>query len=114
MKKIIDEGEILPRGYGVAYIRWDCRRVVCYPVPINWIVSWTVRAWAFLRHAARPTLAQKIQRQGWTEGYAAGCERAESEGRMQYDKGRVDGWNAAFKHMNDEVTEHFRRKHDAA
>jgi len=27
-----------PWGYGVAYWRGDCFKVVCYPIPINWIV----------------------------------------------------------------------------
>ena len=39
MKKITNEGELMPSFYyGLAYHKWDSFRSVWYPIPLNYIV----------------------------------------------------------------------------
>ena len=67
MVKIIEEGEMLPRGYGLAFWRDEefYRRIpptgVCYPVPLHLVVRYArlfyiKLRWVYWRHAhACPT-----------------------------------------------------------
>lgn len=48
LKRTISDGEKLPWGYGIAYARWDCRRFVCYPVPLNILVHRLREFWFWL------------------------------------------------------------------
>ena len=47
--RTIDEGEMLPPFYGVAWYRWDSQRMVILPIPLN-VVARALRAcWVFMR-----------------------------------------------------------------
>ena len=50
MKKIIEEGGLIPRGYGVAWRSNYGMKVVCYPIPINLIVRWFNDCWCSIMH----------------------------------------------------------------
>lgn len=56
LRRVIDEGEMLPRGYGVAwedattYLQGGCFTVVCYPVPLNLLFRWARNSYWFLAH----------------------------------------------------------------
>ena len=52
------EGAMMPRGYGVAYWRWDLDQAVCYPVPFNKLIGWCRRAYAALRSAKPDRIAK--------------------------------------------------------
>jgi hypothetical protein len=41
----IDQGEIIPRGYGIAWLRWGSPHAVIMPVPLNLIAGALRRAW---------------------------------------------------------------------
>jgi hypothetical protein len=45
VRRIVREGEIFPRGYGIAWHRWDLGDAVCYPVPLNWVIAVALRVW---------------------------------------------------------------------
>jgi hypothetical protein len=67
----VDVGQayITPWGYGVAYWRWDCDKVVCYPTPINWLV-WIFRE-IYLYLVSTP---YGIEHRSYRMGYADGLE----------------------------------------
>ncbi len=39
MKKIVKQGEIMPRGYGTSYIEWFSGNNICHPIPLNIIIA---------------------------------------------------------------------------
>ena len=45
IKKIISGGEMIPIGYGISYYEVWADRSVCYPIPINIIISLARRVW---------------------------------------------------------------------
>ena len=51
VKKIIEKGEIMPRGYGLAYIDFARQSFVCYPFPINHLIRIYRDIWYKVRHA---------------------------------------------------------------
>jgi len=51
MKKIITEGEMLPKYYGLAYPELWSRTYVCYPFPINHLVRILRTFWLKIRNA---------------------------------------------------------------
>lgn len=51
MKKIIGEGEVMPKGYGFSYMLWDRRAHVAYPFPINHLVGFFRKLWFMVRDA---------------------------------------------------------------
>lgn len=83
IRKEIHQGMPLPRGYGIAYIDWNAcpyRVAVCYPVPLNLLVSFLRDVWAML---VRPSshldrVVQKMladtRREAFNEGYELGTE----------------------------------------
>jgi hypothetical protein len=38
IKIMINEGEIIPKWYGVAWRAYDRMQIACYPIPLNLIV----------------------------------------------------------------------------
>ncbi len=51
LKKIIEEGQVLPRGYGFAYREWHRRTYVAYPFPLNHVVAAARNLWFWCRDA---------------------------------------------------------------
>jgi hypothetical protein len=49
IRKVIEEGEFLPRGYGIAWYEPHRSRVVLYPIPLNWVMSFLRDAWWIVR-----------------------------------------------------------------
>lgn len=39
LRKAIDEGELMPNGYGVAYVDYCRRQAVCYPIGLNAVIG---------------------------------------------------------------------------
>ena len=37
--KVISEGELIPKGYGIAWPLFYSREFVCYPFPLNHIIA---------------------------------------------------------------------------
>lgn len=53
LAKEIPEGGFYPRGYGVAWDRYDRLSVVCYPVPLNIVARFVRSAYFALRSGPR-------------------------------------------------------------
>lgn len=51
MKKILSQGEIVPKGYGLAYPLLDRRQYVIYPFPLNHVVRLLRDIWIKVRHS---------------------------------------------------------------
>lgn len=49
MKRLIAPYEMLPKGYGISYRHPNAILLVCYPVPMNWVVRWAREVWRRLR-----------------------------------------------------------------
>lgn len=67
-------GEMAPRFYGLAYIDWMKDDYVCYPVPLNFLVSIGRRIWARAKHGI-PGIDEErtaIYQRGWAHGYRVG------------------------------------------
>lgn len=69
-----------PRGFGVAWYRWQDGAAVCMPVPLNVLAAAVRRAWYWLRC---PHVLVRDPRQAYLEGYAqglrAGCHHQEPQ-----------------------------------
>lgn len=39
-EKVIRNGDVIPRFYGIAYRSFIDDKAICYPVPLNWLVRW--------------------------------------------------------------------------
>lgn len=68
--KHINHGEMLPRGYGVAWMDYGSGRLTCMPVPINVVVRWCRVAWVWLKYAGMTLPATP------SEAYDAGYRKA--------------------------------------
>ena len=51
MKKVITQGEVLPKGYGLAYPELWSMTYVCYPFPLNHLVRICRTFWLTIRNA---------------------------------------------------------------
>lgn len=61
--------DVIPWWYGVAYYPWDRDVVVCYPVPLNFIIGvtrafwfWMMRGWVSGSEKEIARLKQEIER----------------------------------------------------
>lgn len=84
ISRVIGEMELIPRRYGVAFRDINGRRVVCYPIPLNWIVGWSREMVAWIRHG--PALLSDMERaqayaNGFSKGYVVGAVH-EKESRL--------------------------------
>ena len=77
--RIIDEGFIVPRAFGVAWIRWQTDEAVCMPIPLNIAAAGARRTWFWCRH---PVMLVKDPRQTFLQGSQAGLRAGQ-----QYDDG---------------------------
>jgi hypothetical protein len=69
-------GEMLPRGYGVAYRRFDRDERVCYPIPLN-ILVWLAREVYFIlafpvRFSIVERRLTKMMERAYSQGIADG------------------------------------------
>lgn len=84
LKKVIEQGEMRPPFYGRAYMTDFSGEMVCYPIPLNWIVGW----WR--------EICWYLQRGPW--GYKN--KELKALLRKEYERGYIDGQSdtsATFK-----------------
>lgn len=69
----IGEGEMYPRGYGVAWREWECNRTACMPVPLNIVCGLARRLYFWSRRCvAAPTARDKMLIMAHLDGYSKG------------------------------------------
>jgi len=75
----VDQGYMLPSGYGLAYTRYDAPINVCYPLGINWIV-WLLRECYFrLAYTPRNTTGSMHYQIGYRDGMENGKQLRSDE-----------------------------------
>lgn len=90
MKKEIEEGEMLPTGYGISWYRYDCRLAVCYPVPLNIIIGKIRQFYIYLRKGTKwendreRTIAHKAHQRGYYIGYATQTKNLDEAMKQEY------------------------------
>ena len=67
-------GNLIPPGYGVAWVDWRTGDAVVMPIPLNIAAAGVRRAWFWCRH---PAALVKDPRQAFLQGYQAGLRAGE-------------------------------------
>lgn len=67
--RVVPQGQRIPPGFGVAWVRWDTGDAVCMPVPLNIVAATGRRAWAWLKF---PRCLFTDPRQAFLQGYQMG------------------------------------------
>jgi len=88
LKKLIREGEMIPKYYGIAYRNWDSLTAVCYPIPLNLIVGIWDRSILWLKHGHK--LYENGYSKGYSEGYRGGREYAFNQWKQQAIRPEVE------------------------
>lgn len=70
MKKLVLEGGLVPKGYGLAWHEYDRRISVAYPIPLNFVASWLRRVKILL-----------VQNRTWQSGYDRGYRQGLEAGK---------------------------------
>jgi len=65
-------GEMLPRGYGVAYRRFDVDDRVCYPIPLNVVVFLAREVYFIVAFPVRFSVIDRLISWAWDKGFQHG------------------------------------------
>ena len=111
---LIRQGQVLPRGYGVAWRQHyrDCS--VCMPVPLNVLAGWTRRLWHWLRFgyvkdSMRDAMVGRAYDRGYERGRELGEWRTEQIRHEAYEAGRrdttaaLDGFRAELRELRADI-----------
>ena len=93
--KQLCEGELVPRGYGLAWQRYDMDMSVYLPIPINIIAS-KMREYYFRLVIGCDQLDASAYMKGHRKGYGSGRDAGVKEGWKQ-------GWDDAFDGMLKQI-----------
>lgn len=72
VSKLVHASELIPRGYGVAYWKWDRGVGVFYPIPFNLLVRLVRNTYYALVHAGYPSKWEKMLDRVYMQGKEAG------------------------------------------
>jgi hypothetical protein len=75
-------GERLPRGYGVAWSRWDIDADVCFPIPFNWLARWARNLYYMVAVPRRKNYLERLEDHLYAEHSRA---RADMWGRYEQE-----------------------------
>jgi hypothetical protein len=123
MRRLVSDGEMIPRGYGVAHRDIPRAESVCYPVPLHLPARWLRNLWWVIRRA-RPgrweRALMEARHAGYTEARDLCTKNVEAAVRFGQEEGiavgLVTGWNAAFAEMRIGLrmdSEERQRRHEA-
>lgn len=73
--KYASHGEMLPRGYGIAWVDYANGRLTCMPVPLNVVVRWFRLAWLWIKYAGMTFPA--TSREAFDAGYRQAVKDAQ-------------------------------------
>jgi len=66
------EGQELPRGYGIAYWKYWSMTAVCYPIPLNFLISLCHTIYFNMKRGIRDNQTLQLRKayeRGLSEGY---------------------------------------------
>lgn len=69
----VTPGELLPRGYGIAWVHWHRDEAVCMPVPLNVLAGAMHTAWLWLK---APRVVYANPEAAYAAGHADGYRQA--------------------------------------
>ena len=87
VKKIVNAYEIIPKGYGIAYRKYDMDATVCYPIPFNIFVALFRRIYIWFIHGAN--LYNDGYDRGYGKGLTEGRKYAFNQFRVQVIKNEI-------------------------
>jgi hypothetical protein len=76
LKKLVGDMELMPKGYGIAYMRYDILAAVCYPIPLNVFVHYLRRLWVAWKWFGQQDYFAKLIYEAETRGYKHGYRMA--------------------------------------
>lgn len=97
LKRYVEQGEIVPRGYGYCFTEHWCKRNVFYPFPLNWIIRYARILWHTVRHP----------RQAYSDDNAVNEARLEILERMARFTNQLDDVSSHI--LNDQYREGSKR-----
>ncbi len=83
------EGERPPKGYGVAWIDFDCATWTCYPIPFNWLARAVREAYFRIRFPRKRTLTEKIAIEVFVKNESRVLKRLKD---INLTQKRADAW----------------------
>jgi len=72
MKIEVRECEMIPKGYGIAYYCYDRLSAICYPIPINFLISLCYTVYLVLKRGITPRSREAELRKAYDRGFNAG------------------------------------------
>ena len=99
---LLHQNTMLPRGYGVAWRKYDQDCTVVMPIPLNILASWGRYVWHWLRHGVRPvSVVDRMLSDAYQRGLSAASNNhlshVERVREMAYEKGVGDGHRETLK-----------------
>jgi len=67
----LEEGGLLPRGFGIAYYEYYSNHVICYPIPLNLFINWGRKLYYKIIGPSIPDIEKRLHR-AYTKGVKAG------------------------------------------
>jgi len=71
-RKLVGDMELMPKGYGVAYLDPSRMAAVCYPIPVNIIVHYWYRTVLACRFFGNNDQLHRLLMASYEQGYEAG------------------------------------------
>lgn len=103
----LSEGEMIPKGYGIAYRRLDRLTAILYPVPLNMIVTLLNRFWVWLKHGGN--LYNNGFHKGYDDGYTNGRDYAFNQYKEQVKRQEIENILKNFtKYQQTVVKKHLK------
>ena len=80
-RELIENGEVLPKGYGFAWRDFDTACMIAYPIPFNVLFRGIRRLWHWIKIGQmKSSKLDKI----WEDGYSQGCKNSTKMFNAQY------------------------------
>ncbi len=70
---------MIPKMYGVAWFSYTSFTVVCYPIPLNWVLGGLRKSWFLIAQGPRWKHEQEIWNVAYEHGFKAGKVSSEAK-----------------------------------
>lgn len=79
VKKVINEGEAIPKYYGIAYRDYLRYQAVCYPIVLNLIIRYLRELYFIIAIPADLSRSEHIVQEAYRQGYEDGLKAAKRQ-----------------------------------